>query len=238
MNALAASQDREPRHPPVPTRLAHAPVSNGMVVPFITLAHRDRTHTVWGALDPVRHLDIFTHRLCQICGESLAVNGEPFGDRVVLYLRPSDHLRGIAVEPGVHPECGLYARRACPMLDGRSNRYNPIPARQRLTRCEDPACTCSLWPTTPSVTNAPEREGSPAEAWYEAWLDLSDYVVIPVISADNDIRTLGVDIRNATLLKVRKIRAAAPSDDGDQPMDLLAALVAARELFGNASDPA
>lgn len=37
---------------PVPTPLTHAPVSAEMVVPHITLTHRDRTRPVWGAVGP------------------------------------------------------------------------------------------------------------------------------------------------------------------------------------------
>ncbi|WP_433521550.1 hypothetical protein ACQPZ2_30135 [Nocardia pseudovaccinii] len=116
---------RTSTQPAVPMRLMHAPTSHGLVVPFITLAHRDRSQPIWGALDPVRRLHAFTRKLCQVCGDPLQIYGEPFGDRVVLYLRPSDYLRGIAVEPGAHPECGHYSQRACPMLHGRSSRYNP-----------------------------------------------------------------------------------------------------------------
>src|SRR5690606_28765449 len=97
---------------PIPIRLVGAPTAQGMVVPFVTLAHRDRSRPVWGKLDPTRLREVLQHKLCQICGE-------PLTDPVVLYLRPADYLRGIAVEPGLHPECGLYSRQVCPMLVSR-----------------------------------------------------------------------------------------------------------------------
>ncbi|MEV5835577.1 hypothetical protein [Nocardia sp. NPDC052112] len=221
--------------PPVPMRLMQAPIAHGLVVPFITLAHRDRSQPVWGALDPVRRLHAFIRKLCQVCGEPLQVYGEPFGDRVVLYLRPSDYLRGIAVEPGVHPECGRYSQRACPTLAGRSSRYNPASLGERLTRCADPDCGCTRWAVTEDPAEKPSREGQPAEAWYEAWLALSDYTVVSDPGDDTTAPAFGVDIRNASLLKLRKIRDATLTDTGDRPMDLLAALIAARELFGDAS---
>ncbi|MET8779085.1 hypothetical protein ABZV58_29125 [Nocardia sp. NPDC004654] len=107
-----AARETVPARAAIPIRLAAAPSAHGMVVPFVTLAHRDRTRPVWGKLDPTRLRDTLYRKLCQICGD-------PLTDRVVLYIRPSDYLRGIAVEPGLHPECGLYSKQACPMLFSR-----------------------------------------------------------------------------------------------------------------------
>ncbi|WP_157125009.1 hypothetical protein, partial [Nocardia pseudovaccinii] len=213
----------------------HAPTSHGLVVPYITLAHRDRSQPVWGALDPVRRLHALTRKLCQVCGETLQIYGEPFGDRVVLYLRPSDYLRGIAVEPGVHQECGHYSQRACPTLHGRSTRYNPSSLGERLTRCDDLECGCARWTVTETPPTTPTREGQPAEAWYQAWLALSDYTIVSDPGNDNVAPALGVDIRNARLLKLRKIRDATPTNTGDRPMDLLATLITARGLLGDAN---
>jgi hypothetical protein len=156
--------------PPMLARLAGAPTAQGLVVPHITLAHRDRSRPVWRKLDPAILLETLRYRLCQICGQRLH-------DRVVLYLRPSDYLRGIAVEPGVHPECGYYSRRACPMLAGRVDRYNPTP-HDRFTRCHDPACGCARWTVADRDPREAPREGQPAETWYEAWIPLADYVIV------------------------------------------------------------
>ncbi|MGY2031477.1 hypothetical protein ACW9HR_26510 [Nocardia gipuzkoensis] len=106
-------------------------------MPHIILAHRDRTRPVWGKLDQRRLRDTLWRKLCQVCGQAL-------DGRVVLYIRPADHLRGIAPEPGVHPECGHYSRHACPMLSGRQTRYNPHPP-ETFTRCEDPDCARHRW---------------------------------------------------------------------------------------------
>lgn len=219
---------REPRQPAVPVRLTHAPTSQGLVVPYVTLAHRARTQPVWGKLDPVRLREILARKLCQICGQLL-------GDRVVLYLRPSDYLRGVAVEPGVHPECGAYTRRACPMLSGRTHRYNPVTGAH-LSRCDDPDCGCAQWAVVERDPREAPREGQPAEAWYEAWLPLSDYTIVSDPGNDTTPPAVGVDIRAARLLKVRKIRDAAPTDAGDQPVDLLAALIVSRKIFGSGGD--
>lgn len=93
----------------IPERLASAPTAQGMVVPYVTVAHRDRSRPVWGQLDRTRLLTALVDRLCQICGD-------PLEDPAVLYLRPADYLRGIAVEPATHRDCGGYSTRVCPML--------------------------------------------------------------------------------------------------------------------------
>ncbi|MFE9322638.1 hypothetical protein ACIHDR_23730 [Nocardia sp. NPDC052278] len=121
------------------------------------------------------------------------------------------------------------------MLDGRSSRYNPARLGERLTRCAAPDCGGARWAVTEHASTTPSREGQPAEAWYEAWLALLDYTIVSAPGNDSVAPALGIDIRNARLLKLRKIRDATPTDTGDRPMDLLAALIAARELLGGAS---
>ncbi|MEU2258451.1 hypothetical protein ABZ540_35395 [Nocardia xishanensis] len=211
--------------PPIPVRLAATPTAQGMVVPFITLAHRDRTRPVWGKLDPACLRETLHRKLCQICGD-------PLTDRVVLYIRPADYLRGIAVEPGTHPECGLYSKRACPMLAGRTHRYHPRP-REQFALCDDPACGCRRWiPAEPDPRDG-VREGQPAEAWYEAWLHLDDYKIVSDPGNDTVAPALGVELRpNDRIRKLRKVRDAAPGSERDQPIDLLAAIIATRALFG------
>ncbi|WP_327097159.1 hypothetical protein OIE68_46115 [Nocardia vinacea] len=217
----------EPDRAPALAYLAGAPTAQGMVVPHITLAHRDRSRPVWGKLDPAILSETFRDRLCQICGQRLY-------DRVVIYIRPVDYLRGLAVEPGVHPQCGYYSRRVCPMLAGRTHRYNPNPG-ERFSRCDDPACRCAVWTVPERDPREPAREGQPAEAWYEAWMPLSDYIIVSDPGDDTTPPAIGVDLRNARLLKVRKIRDAAPNPD--QPTDLLAALILGRALFGDPGEP-
>ncbi|MEV0027831.1 hypothetical protein [Nocardia sp. NPDC050793] len=163
---------RPPRPPgstrvPVLVRLSNKPTAAGMVVPFVTLAHRDRSRPVWGKLDHTRLQKILWHKLCQICGD-------PLTERVVLYIRPSDYLRGLTPEPGMHPECGWYSTRACPMLAGAVHRYNPHPP-ESFGPCEDPECGCRRWVVPEPDPRDGTREGKPAEAWYEAWLYLRDY---------------------------------------------------------------
>ncbi|WP_435591877.1 hypothetical protein [Nocardia sp. bgisy118] len=220
-----AARQPVPARALIPHRLAAAPSAHGMVVPFVTLAHRDRTRPVWGKLDPNRLRETLHRKLCQICGD-------PLTDRVVLYIRPSDYLRGLTPEPGVHPECGLYSKQACPMLAGRVDRYNPHPPEQ-LTRCDDPVCDCRRWMAPEPDPRDGRREGQPAEAWYEAWLHLRDYVIVTDPGNDTAAPAVGVDLRpSSRIRRLRKVRDAAPGSEDSQPVDLLAALIAIRVFFG------
>ncbi|MFR9769315.1 hypothetical protein [Nocardia sp. SC052] len=214
-----------PARPPIPVRLAHAPLAQGLVVPHITLAHRDRTRPVWGKLDHRRLREALSRRLCQVCGQ-------PLDDRVVLYIRPADHLRGISPEPGVHPECGHYSRQACPMLAGRQTRYNPHPP-EKFARCEDPACQCRRWQANERDSREAPREGQPADAWYEVWIPISDYTTVHDPGTDTAPPVTGIELRGAKLLKIRKVRDAAPAADGtSHPVDLLRAHLAFAAMFG------
>lgn len=190
-------------------------------MPFVTLAHHDHTRPAWGQLDATRLRETLWRKLCQICGE-------PLDQRVVLYLRPADYLRGIAPEPGLHPECGMYSKRACPMLAGHTHRYNPHPNHRR---CGDPTCPCRLW--APTQPDEAAREGQPAEAWYEAWLDLDNYHIVSNPGDEKTPPLTGVNLRDVHFRKLRKIRDAASGSEDRQPLDLLAAIVDARTLFGS-----
>ncbi|WP_280453832.1 hypothetical protein [Nocardia brasiliensis] len=210
---------------PIPDRLTGAPRSGGMVVPYITLTHRDRSRPVWGKMHAPTAGRVWRHKLCQICGQ-------PLTDWVVIYLRPVDYRQGMALEPGMHPDCARYSAAACPVLAGRLDCYHPDPDRQ-LTACGDPDCGCRWWAR---VTDEPaHRAGAPAEAWYEGWLPISDYTVVTDHgNATTPLRT-GVDLRNVRLRKLRRIRDAAPGADTSR--DLLADIIVVRLLFGEPDDP-
>lgn len=211
----------------IPERLAAAPTAQGMVVPYVTVAHRDRSRPVWGQLDRTRLLTALADRLCQI-------RGDPLEDPAVLYLRPADYLRGIAVEPATHRDCGIYSTRACPMLAGRTHRYNPV-THDRLTRCDDPACDCRHWIRGEPDPGDTPREGQPAEAWYEVEIELADYRIITDPDTDRTPAGVGIDLRHPSFRSIRRIRDAAPGTADRQPADLLATLVALKALFGDGS---
>ncbi|MFD4407722.1 hypothetical protein ACFWPH_33655 [Nocardia sp. NPDC058499] len=207
----------------IPHRLASAPTAQGMVVPFVTLAHRDRSRPVWGQLDATRLRAALVERLCQICGD-------PLDDPVVVYVRPADFLRGIAVEPATHRACGAYSTRACPMLAGRIHRYNPV-TRDRFARCQDPACTCRYWTRGEPEPAETPREGQPADAWYEVEIALADYRLADDPDTARSSAGVGIDLRHPTFRRIRRIRDAAPGTDDRQPVDPLAMLMVVRELF-------
>lgn len=208
---------------PIPQRLTEAPVSAGMVVPYITMTHRDPCKPVWGAVNPARLQQVWLHSLCQVCGQRLD------GPWVVVYIRPWDYLRGIGPEPALHPECGFYSKRACPMLAGQIDHYNRHPSRRP---CGDPDCTCLLWSPPAPEPGEGRREGQPAEAWYEAWIAIEDYSLIQAPGGEHSMPMFGVELRPASRLReLRKVRDAAASGGGDQPLDLLAAIIATRTLF-------
>ncbi|WP_109529293.1 MULTISPECIES: cell envelope biogenesis protein OmpA [Nocardia] len=217
------SSPADPARVPVPDRLAARPTSRGLVVPYVTLTHRDPARPVWGMLHHHRQRHTLWAKLCQICGQ-------PLHERVVLYLRSVDYQRGLSVEPGLHPECAHYSRRACPMLTGQQQHYHPNPA-VRLARCADPDCGCRYWQPRHPDPREKAREAQPAEAWYEAWLARSDYRVIDDPGTEHLAPETGIDLRGVRFLRLRKIRdAAQPATD--QPPEPLAMLIAIRALFG------
>ncbi|MEV0766138.1 hypothetical protein [Nocardia sp. NPDC050435] len=209
----------------IPARLHTSPLSAGMVVPFVTLAHTDRTRPIWGKLDPARVQKAFKDRLCQICGD-------PLGDPFVVYIRPYDFRTGVAVEAGLHPDCGQYSTAVCPMLAGAMDRHNPNPLTE-FRRCNDPACTCALWRAAERDAGDPVREGTPAEAWYEASISLADYKIVTNPSDQHDAPAVGISLRPPTRIgRLRKIRDAAPDPDSERHIDPLAMTMAVREFFG------
>ncbi|WP_157120571.1 hypothetical protein [Nocardia fusca] len=208
----------------VPERLAGSPTAQGMAVPYITVAHRDRSRPVWGQLDPARLLTALVDRLCQICGQ-------PLEDPAVLHLRPADYLRGITPEPATHQDCGAYSTRMCPMLAGQMQRYNPV-VRDEFTRCDDPACGCRTWGRSEPDPNHTPREGQPAEAWYRVEIGLSDYRIITDPGNDHQPSIVGIDLRDLRFRSLHRIRDAAPGTGDRQPVDLLATLIVVRTLFG------
>ncbi|APE37104.1 hypothetical protein BOX37_27825 [Nocardia mangyaensis] len=205
--------------------MAHAPVSAGLVVPYITLAHRDRTRPIWGRIDAQRRGEVLHNKRCQVCGE-------PLDATLVLMIRPSDYQRGVAVEPALHPECAWYSRRACVMLAGHVDRYNPC-GGSPLNRCADPRCRCRFWTSTEDNDATQGREGKPAEAWYEAWIRFDDYRVFTVPADESGPAATGIALRRVPLLRLRKVRDPAPDGRDTEWMDILAKIVAARKLWNN-----
>ncbi len=207
----------------IPARLAGAPTSAGLVIPYITVTHRDRTRPVWGQVDAARMRHVLHERRCQICGQRL-------DEVAVVMIRSSDYQRGVAVEPGCHPECAHYSRQACVLLSGKTDRFNPTSAGTPPV-CGDPHCHCQFWtPQSPPETSTP-RQGAPTEAWYEAWIHLHDYRIITVPADSRTPELTGIALRDTPFRRLRKVRDAAPDAEDRLPFDVLGLLVATHSLW-------
>ncbi|RBO79955.1 hypothetical protein [Nocardia puris] len=213
---------------PIPAALHDAPVSAGMVVPHITLAHTDRTRAVFGRLDAQRLAHTWARSLCQVCGK-------PLTDLVVLYIRPADYLRGLAPEPGVHPWCAAYSNRACPMLAGRMEHYLRV-RRDHPGRCEDPACPCAQWASTEPDPREAVREGAPADPWYAVWIGLDDYTVIHDPGDDTTPPVTGIPLQYRMFRALRRISEGGPDFTGPDPLALLYALTTAHRTLRTLTD--
>ncbi|MBF6333649.1 hypothetical protein [Nocardia transvalensis] len=189
-----------PDRPAVVWRLRSAPTSRGLVVPFVTKWHAGQP--MWGSLDTDRLAAALTGKRCQICGHRLE-------GRAVLFVRAADWERRIAVEPPMHPDCASYARRACPMLNGRMSHYNARPQVSRLR--------CAGW-EVPADTD--RRAGRPADAWYELWF-ATDQLRVTAMTDDDGRDLAGIDLSEFRPLKIRRIRPAGGPDTGPTLLDLL-----------------
>jgi hypothetical protein len=83
--------------PPIPVHLANSPTVGGMVVPYITLRHRNGTAAL-GLVDYNRMVQCFREHRCGVCGE-------PIRDRLVFLMRRLDLIRCRSAEPGLCPPC-------------------------------------------------------------------------------------------------------------------------------------
>lgn len=173
--------------PPIPVHLASFATMGGMVVPYITLRHRNGVAAL-GLVDYSRMVRCFEERRCGVCAE-------PVTNRMVFLMRPLDLIRGRSAEPGLCPPCTAYTTTACPMVAGRIAHYR----RSRPTfinrRCDDPECECSQWVSTPE----PNRYGANAEQWFALWT--TEYRLVP-----GERGRLEADFMGMQVLKVREVR--------------------------------
>jgi hypothetical protein len=144
--------------PPIPVYLSQFPTIGGLVVPFITLQHRNGKAAL-GLVDANRVERCLRERRCGVCGSI-------FSDRVVFLMREVDLVRGCSNEPGLCPPCAAYTERACPMVGGYMAYYRQKVSPFVLRKCDDDQCLCRLW-TPPEESSA--RPGSPAERWFALW---------------------------------------------------------------------
>ncbi|WP_433566877.1 hypothetical protein ACQP1O_17815 [Nocardia sp. CA-151230] len=175
---------------------------------------------MWGAIDPGRYAVVLALRLCQVCGEELG-DGEGPGNRVVVFLRPQDWIRGIAPEPGLHPECAAYSTRGCPMLAGRMTTYRSNAVAARITPCDDPECDCRQWTAPGPESDEATRAGKPADQWYSVLIDARDYQIVHYRADESEPSGYGVTLRGIQVLRLRKIRGTAEHER--TVLDLVAA---------------
>lgn len=143
--------------PSVPVHLANFPTVGGLVVPYITLRHRNGAAAL-GLVDYSRMVRCFQEQRCGVCGE--VVTG-----KMVFLVRAIDLDRGMSSEPGLCPPCAAYTLAACPMLAGQMAHYRRSRPAFIRRPCGDPACECRLWETTPEAN----RYGAEAEPWHVLW---------------------------------------------------------------------
>lgn len=173
--------------PPIPVHLADFPTVGGLVVPYITLRHRNGTAAL-GLVDYSRMVHCFEEHRCGVCAE-------PVRDRMVFLMRSLDLIRARSAEPGLCPPCAAYTMAACPMIAGRMAHYRRSQPAFISRRCDDPECTCSQWASTPE----PQRYGHTAEQWFALWT--TEY---RLVRGHGD--RLEADFTGMQVLRVREVR--------------------------------
>lgn len=145
--------------PPIPASCEARPTTAGLVIPWANVELAD------GGVDfRVQHESkvqrCWIEGRCQLCGNVIE---RPF----VFFGGPRQLAELKFDEPPLHPECAVYASRACPMVAGRMDHYrtgDPVADGPRGDRCVDPTCDCGGWVPTPGLT--PPPGGDPAHDWY------------------------------------------------------------------------
>lgn len=149
--------------PPIPATCESRPTIGGVVIPWanVELAdggvdfrsqHESRVQRCW------------REGLCQMCGTVIT---RP----IVLFGGPRQVSTLQFDEPPLHPECAVYASKACPMVAGRIDRYDDraaISEGHRGSVCPDPECPCGGWVLTPGITPGPG--GDPAHDWFAVYV--------------------------------------------------------------------
>lgn len=146
--------------PPIPATCEHRPTAGGYVLPWLNVQLADggvdfrRQHTT-------RLAQCLYNGWCQLCARPMRSPMVLFGTQRVF-----EHL--FFNEPALHPECGLYALRACPMLRGDRTEYARGPSVAQGPRgkvCFKPGCECGGW-----VNHGdPQRTDYAAKPWFMVW---------------------------------------------------------------------
>jgi hypothetical protein len=178
--------------PPAPAHLAQFPTKGGLVIPFITLQHRNGKAAL-GLVDAERMELCLRERRCGVCGSVIV-------DRMVFLMRQIDLQRKCSNEPALCPPCAAYTQKACPMIAGHMAHYRRSTSSFPTRTCGVPACACALW-TAPDASSP--RLGDTADQWYALWtLHYS-------LTQDEDGR-LAAGFAGLRVLRIREIQPADP----------------------------
>jgi hypothetical protein len=169
-----------------------------MVVPYITLRHRNGTAAL-GLVDYNRMVHCLQEHRCGVCGE-------PVTDRVVFLMRSFDLARNLSSEPGLCPPCAAYTVAACPMIAHRMAHYRRSQPTFIRRPCGDPECECSQWVSTPE----PNRYGASAERWFALWT--TEYRLV----RDEHSR-LAAGFAGVRVLKLREVRTHIGAVEETEP---------------------
>ncbi len=106
-------------------------------------------------------------------------------------------------------------------------QHRAHPPAARIQPCGDDTCHCRIWaPVVPSP-----HQGHPAEAWYSARINRSDYQIIHKPADDRNPALTGINIHDNRIRRVRQIRAAVgPEADQRTFLDGLIAWQAMNRL--------
>jgi hypothetical protein len=176
--------------------LLHRPTAAGLAVPWVTIFAADGRH-LFGAVDATKH-DMALHmRLCQIC--------EPLHDLAVFAMRVGDMARMLSPESGMHPWCGWYSGRACPMLAGAMTHYR---ASSQMPKLPDGMTMHAFGDPTGS------RPAAKADTYFQVWAKHFRPVVDPVTRR---WAALVVPDWIVRIRQGRRTSGAAPSGGGPAP---------------------
>jgi hypothetical protein len=168
--------------------LAQFPTIGRLVVPFVTLQHRNGKAAL-GLVDASRVESCLREHRCGVCGQVI------YG-RMVFLMREIDLVRKRSSEPALCPPCAAYTQNACPMVGGYMRHYLREIAPFVRKKCDDDQCLCRLW-AVPDASST--RLGARAEQWYALWT-LHYFLV-----RDSEDR-LAADFTELRVLKLREIR--------------------------------
>jgi hypothetical protein len=191
--------DRTFTLPPIPIHLAQFPTNGGLVIPFITLQHRNGKAAL-GLVDANRVELCLRERRCGVCGAIIA-------NRMVFLLRRIDLERRCSTEPALCPPCAAYTQQACPMIAGHMAHYQGSVSPFATRTCDDPQCQCSLWAPPDATTT---RLGAPADQWYALWT--LQYGLIR-----DDAGRLAAGFAGLKVLRIREIKQGQSVTAEDQP---------------------